>query len=83
PVRAAVAALALNVVVAVGLMGSLAHAGLALASSAAGYANLAALLWLSARRLAPLAWRELLRSVGKTSLASAPVAAWCLALSWL
>jgi putative peptidoglycan lipid II flippase len=83
PVRAAFAALALNVAVAVGLMGPLAHSGLALASSAAGYLNLAVLLWLAARRLGPLAWRELLASVGRTSLASVPVAAWCITLSWL
>lgn len=82
PVLAGIAAVALNFVVAVAMMGPLAHAGLALASSAAGVVNLIVLLWMLEHRIGPLPWRALLRSIGRTVLASAPVAAWCLLLSW-
>ena len=83
PVRVGLAAMVLNVVLAVALMGPLAHVGLALASSVAGYLNLGLLLWSFTRKIGPLRGQDLLGSAGRTALATVPVAVWCIALAWL
>ena len=80
PVAAGAAAVGVNVVIAVALLQPMAHAGLAFASSASAYANLALLVWFLRRRLGRLGGRELVRSLGRTALASAALGAWCGAL---
>src|SRR5438445_267432 len=80
PVAAGAAAVGVNVVIAVALLQPMAHAGLACASSASAYANLALLVWFLRRRLGRLGGRELVRSLGRTALASAALGVWCGAL---
>jgi putative peptidoglycan lipid II flippase len=77
-VRLGALAVVVNAAAAVALMGPLAHVGLALASSLGAWVNLAGLL-VAARRLGPLGGRGLAASIGRTALASAPVALWCVA----
>jgi putative peptidoglycan lipid II flippase len=74
------AGVVVNVVLALGLMWPLAHAGLALASSLASFVSLCGLLWLLRRRLGRLGGREISRSVARVVVASLPLLAWCL---WL
>jgi putative peptidoglycan lipid II flippase len=82
-VRMGVLAVGVNVVAAVALMGPLGHAGLAAASSAAAWVNLAGLLWAARRRLGPIDGVALLMTAGRTLAAVVPLAAWCLlALHW-
>jgi putative peptidoglycan lipid II flippase len=76
-VRWGIVSVAANVVAAVLLMGPLAHAGLAAASSIGGYVNLVALLWVARRRLGPLGGRALLASALRTLAACVPLALWC------
>jgi putative peptidoglycan lipid II flippase len=80
PVAAGAAAVGVNVVIAVALLQPMAHAGLACASSVSAYANLALLVWFLRRRLGRLGGRELVRSLGRTALASAALGVWCGAL---
>jgi putative peptidoglycan lipid II flippase len=82
PVRVALAAVAINVVVAVGLMPLMAHGGLALASSVAGYVNLALLLWAFRRRVGPLGGREVATSLARTAGAALALALWCALAVW-
>ena len=83
PVRIAMGAVALNVVFALAFMGPLSHGGLALASSCASGANLAGLLWHLRRKLGPLGFPKILKSLALVSVATALMAAWCvLLLSW-
>jgi putative peptidoglycan lipid II flippase len=77
PVLVSALALGVNVLAAVALMGPLAHAGLAWASSVSAYANLACLCWLLRRRLGLLGAREQLGSLGRTLGASIPLGLWC------
>jgi putative peptidoglycan lipid II flippase len=70
PVYAGVAALLVNVVVAVSLMGWLRHIGLALASSISATANLAILVFLLRRRLGRMDGRR----IGSSSLRSGAAA---------
>jgi len=82
-VRWGVVAVAANVVAAIALMGPLGHAGLAGASSVGAYVHLVGLLWAARRRLGPLGGRGLVASVARTSMACAPLGAWCvLAIAW-
>lgn len=76
PVRIAMAAVALNVVFAIALMGPLGHGGLALASSCAAAANFTGLLW-RVRRIGPLGIQRILKSLALVGLATAFMAAWC------
>lgn len=76
-VRWGIVSVAVNVLAAVLLMGPLAHAGLAAASSIGAYVNLLALLWVARRRLGPLGGRALLASAARTLAASVPLALWC------
>ena len=82
PVVTGVGAVAVNVVIAVALLRPMEYAGLAVASSASAYVNLVLLVWLGRRRLGRLGGREIARSVGRTGLASAGLAAWCGVLLW-
>jgi len=76
-VKWGIVAIVANVVAAVTLMGPLGHAGLAGASSLGAYVNLLALLLIARRRLGPLGGRALAGSVGRTLLASLPLAGAC------
>jgi len=77
-VKLGVVAIGANLVAAVALMGPMGHAGLAAASAAGAYVNLAGLLWAARRRFGPLGGRALLLSLGRTALACLPLLAWCL-----
>jgi putative peptidoglycan lipid II flippase len=81
-VRAGVAAVAVNVVAAVLLMGPLGHGGLAAASSIAAYVNLGLLAVAARRRFGRLDGRALARSVLRTLGASAVLALACAAALW-
>jgi putative peptidoglycan lipid II flippase len=70
PVLLGLLAVAANIALAVALMGPLAHAGLALASSLSAYVNLFTLLWALRRRLGPIGGRALVRSGARTLLAT-------------
>jgi putative peptidoglycan lipid II flippase len=82
PVWTALAAVGINVVVAVALMLPMAHGGLALASSVAGYVNLGLLLWAFRRRVGPLGVREIATSLMRTAVAALAVAGWCALALW-
>jgi putative peptidoglycan lipid II flippase len=77
PVLAGLGSVVANVGLALALMGPLAQGGLALASSLAAYANLAALAWALRRRLGPLGGRALGASLARTLVASGFVWAAC------
>jgi putative peptidoglycan lipid II flippase len=77
PVAVSALALAVNVALALALLGPLEHAGLAWASSLSGYANAALLCWLLRGRLGMLGAREQLASLARTLAAAGPLAAWC------
>jgi putative peptidoglycan lipid II flippase len=83
PVVMAAAALAINVVASLALMGPLAHTGLALATAIANAANLAGLLWLLRRRLGRLGGRALAASTARVAAASALMAAAVAAVAYL
>ena len=78
-VRAGALAVAANIVAAVALMWltSLAHAGLAYASSIGAIVNLVALLWAARRRFGRLGGRALLASCTRTTAGAIPLAGWC------
>jgi putative peptidoglycan lipid II flippase len=77
PVIIGLGAVAVNVVLALGLMWPLGHAGLALASSLSAYVQLALLLGVLRRRLGSLGARPMRRSLGRTLAAAAPLTVWC------
>ncbi len=77
PVKCGAAALALNIVCNLLLMGPLQHGGLALATSISSFFNLALLIWLLRKRLGHIGWRSILSSMGKVSLASVVMGACC------
>jgi len=81
PVWAGFASVVANVALAFALMWPLKHAGLALASSLSAYINLLLLCWLLRRRLGSLEGRETLRSLARTSIASAALWLWCLVIA--
>ncbi len=80
PVRAAVAAMLVNILLSLALMGPLRHAGLALAASIASMINFLWLLSLLHRRQG-LPVREILQSHGKVVIASLSVALICWPIS--
>jgi putative peptidoglycan lipid II flippase len=82
PVRLALMAVGVNVVVAVAVMWPMGHGGLALASSVAGYVNLALLLRAFRRRIGSLGGREIAASLGRTAGAALAVALWCALVVW-
>ncbi|MBI3812519.1 MAG: polysaccharide biosynthesis C-terminal domain-containing protein, partial [Nitrospirae bacterium] len=73
PVKAAVAAMAANVVLSLLLMRPLQHGGLALATSLSAVLNFGLLIWILNRRLHGIEWAVILRSVGNTVAAAIPV----------
>ncbi len=82
PVKAGMAAVGLNVVLALWLMGPLKHGGLALAASASATANLVILLWLLRTRLGSLDGRRIWWSLGRVATATGVMTAWCGLLLW-
>jgi putative peptidoglycan lipid II flippase len=82
-VRLGVMAIAVNAVSAIALMGPMAHAGLALASSIGTFAHLAGLLWVARRRFGPIGGRALVASTLRIAVACVPLAAWCVLARWL
>jgi putative peptidoglycan lipid II flippase len=75
PVRMAVIAIAANIVFSVGLIGPMAHNGLALALSLSSAFNLVLLTAALRKRLGPLGWRRIAGSAVK-SAACAAVMGW-------
>jgi putative peptidoglycan lipid II flippase len=75
PLRVALLAAGLNLVLNLLLVWPLAEGGLALATVASAVVKLALLAYLFAGRRAPLAWRPIAASAGRTLLASAAMAA--------
>jgi putative peptidoglycan lipid II flippase len=70
PMKAAIVALIVNVILSIALMFPLKHGGLALATSIASAVNVGMLWIILKRRVGTLLDREFYRSVGKTTLAS-------------
>jgi putative peptidoglycan lipid II flippase len=83
PVRAAVAAMLINILLGLLLMGPLRHAGLALATSIASSVNFLWLLFLLNTRQGTLPMREILRSHAKVVVASLSVVVICWPISAL
>ena len=83
PVWVGFISVAVNVVLALALMWPLQHVGLALASSLSSYVNLLGLCWQLRRRLDGPSGPDLWWSLGRTVIASAVLALWCLAVSGL
>ncbi|MEW6324803.1 MAG: murein biosynthesis integral membrane protein MurJ, partial [Nitrospirota bacterium] len=77
PVRAAVAAMLLNIMLSLALMRPLGHAGLALSTSIASTVNFLWLFFLLNRRQGPLPVAEILRSHATVIVASLSVALIC------
>lgn len=76
-VRLGVLSVVANVVTAIALMRPMGHTALALASSVGAFVNLASLVWMARSRLGRIGGRALLASIGRTTVASAPLALWC------
>lgn len=80
PVIVTFAGVGLNVALSLALLPVLDYAGLALANTLATLVEMAALLWLLARRLGGLEWPQLGGTAGRAALAATAMAA---ALFWL
>lgn len=80
PVKIAAACLVINVAASLSLMWWLGPAGLALATSLAGMANLLLLLWLLRKRTGPLGGRRIMRSCAYIAVCSAAMGALCWAV---
>jgi putative peptidoglycan lipid II flippase len=76
PVKTAVIALLVNIVLNLALMVPLKHAGLALATSLSSILNLSMLLWILRRRLGRIGFRAILRSHLRVVLASLIIVVW-------
>jgi putative peptidoglycan lipid II flippase len=76
PVKTAVLAMLVNILLSVSLMGPLKHAGLALAASLSSILNLSILLLLLRRRLGRIGFRAVLRSHLRVVLASLIIVVW-------
>lgn len=84
PVKIAVVAMVVNIVLNLLLMGPLKHGGLAFATSLSALLNLSLLAWTLHRRLEGLPWGDVLISLGRTLAATVPVgiiAVWASRLS--
>jgi len=77
PVRVAMLALFCNVTLSLALIGPLKHGGLALATSIATMLNVTILLFFLVKRIGPLDWQALIRSLLRTIVASAVIAIIC------
>jgi putative peptidoglycan lipid II flippase len=73
PVKIAVLAMVVNIVLNLALMGPLAHGGLALATSLSAILNFSLLVAILHRRLAGIEWGAVLQSVTRVVLATVPV----------
>ena len=78
PVLVAALALGTNVALSLLLMGPLAHAGLALATSLSAILNVTLLVVLLARRLGAFGWNAILYSHARVLLAALPIVMTCL-----
>ena len=78
PAFAAVAAMLINIVLALLLMESLEHAGLALATALSAMVNVGVLIGILTHRLGGIDWRGIGRSLGQAGLATIPVILSCL-----
>jgi len=76
-VASGLVAVGANVLAALALMTPMAHSGLAAASSLGALVNLVSLVWLARRRFGRLGGRALALSVGRTLIASVPLAGVC------
>ncbi|MGE3151449.1 MAG: murein biosynthesis integral membrane protein MurJ [Nitrospiraceae bacterium] len=83
PAVTAAAAVVANLLFSLLLMGPLEHAGLALATALASMLNGAVLVFVLHRRLGGMAWLSVLRSAGRSLLATIPVAVACLWIAGL
>ena len=83
PVLVAAVALAANIALSLLLMGSLRHAGLALATALSAILNMAVLLVFLARQLGDFGWEAILRSHARVVLASVPIVVTCLWIAGL
>ena len=75
PVKAALSAVAINILFKVALMGSLAQVGLALATSIGAWINLALVLWFAVRADLFILSPALKASIGKLAIAALALAA--------
>ena len=71
PFRAAAVCIAANLLLGIALMGPLAHGGMALAASIASTLNLVILLVVLGRRLDPMPWGSMARSVARSAFNTA------------
>lgn len=78
PAVAAMAAVAVNLVLSVLLMGALQHVGLALATAAAAMVNVGTLVAVLSRRVQGVNWTAVGRSAGRVLAASVPMVVVCL-----
>lgn len=76
PVKIAILALLVNIVLNLALMRPLKHGGLALATSLSSMLNLSMLIWLLRRRLGRIGFRGILRSHLRVVLASLIIIVW-------
>ena len=73
PVKVAIFAMVLNIILNLALMGPLGHGGLALATSLSALLNMTILIWIIHRRLNGIEWKGILQSVTKVVLATLPI----------
>ena len=78
PAIAAVAAMIINIFLALSLMGPLEHAGLALATSLSAMMNMTILILVLTARLEGIEWRRFVKSFGRALIATIPVVGICL-----
>ena len=78
PAFAAVAAMLVNIILALLLMQPLEHAGLALATALSAMVNIGVLIGILTYRLGGIDWRGIGRSLGQAGLATIPVILSCL-----
>ncbi|PID40577.1 MAG: murein biosynthesis integral membrane protein MurJ [Proteobacteria bacterium] len=81
PVISATAAIAVNILLGMALMGPLLHNGLALATALSSMVNLVLLVYMLRKRLGAIRWHTILASCLKTTAASAAMAG-CVSLLW-
>jgi putative peptidoglycan lipid II flippase len=70
PVKCGAAAVALNIMCSLLLMGPLQHGGLALATAISSFFNFSLLIWLLHKRLGRIGWRNIFYSASKICIAS-------------
>jgi putative peptidoglycan lipid II flippase len=83
PMLVAAVALAANIALSLLLMGSLRHAGLALATALSAILNMAVLLVFLIRRLGAFGWGAILHSHARVVLASVPIVVTCVWIAGL